>query len=129
MSSTDTVPDHNKGRPRRITFAVWRSPLARPADRLQAATLLIAFGLWLIGLPGAAVAGSLIWSDISVTAQEQQQTRTMTSAWLLNEASLSAEQGMILAEQGVPATDVVPVAARWTAADGSPRTGTIKTTS
>jgi hypothetical protein len=122
MSSTSSVPDHNQGRPHRLTFAVWRNPLARPADRLQAFSLLLAAAIWLIGLPVAAVTGTLIWSDLSATAQDQQHSRTMTTAVLLADAP-----HFVFTEQGVAISDDVPASARWSAPDGTPRTGTVTT--
>ena len=68
MASINTDPDDDDRRPRRVAFAVWRSPLARSTDRTEAGLLLLAVTLWLIALPIVAVVASIIWSGISETA-------------------------------------------------------------
>lgn len=121
MSGTNMTPNNNVRQGRhRLTFAVWRNPLGRPADRVQAGALLLAFGLWVIGLPIAAAMGSLIWSNISVTAEHQQHTRTLISGHLLADAP-----DFVISDHGIPVTDLVPVAAQWSAPDGTQRTGTV----
>lgn len=122
MSTTNAASDDNQGRPHHFTFAVWRNPLARPADRLQAVSLLLALAIWLIGLPVAAVMGSLIWPAVSVNAEDQQHSRTMITGVLLADAP-----HFVFTEQGVAISDVVQATAKWTAPDGTPRSGTVST--
>ena len=86
MASIGSDPDDHWRGPGRLTFAVWRNPLARPSDRTEAGVLLLAVTLWLVALPIVAVAASIIWSGISETADAQQQTRTMATAHLLTDA-------------------------------------------
>ena len=119
MSATDSTPS-NALRRHRMTFAVWRNPLGRPADRTQACALVLAFGAWIIGLPIAAALGSLIWSGISVTAEHEMQSRTKVSGHLVVDAP-----PFVISDYGMAVTELFPVTASWFAPDGTLRTGEV----
>lgn len=124
MASIDSDPLDHRRRPRRMTFAVWRNPLARSADRTEAGLLLVAVTLWLIALPIVAVVASIIWSGISETADSQEQTRTNVTAHLLADAP----ELYYAAEYGAPVTPAVPISAQWNGQDGRSHIGTVNAT-
>lgn len=121
MASINTDPDDERRRPRRMTFAVWRSPLARSTDRTEAGLLLVVVALWLIAVPIVATAASIIWSGISEAATVQQQTRTTVKAHLLADAPDYSYR----ADYGTPITLTVPVSAEWIGQDGRSHTGSV----
>jgi hypothetical protein len=114
------VPTEDQGRPRRLSFAVWHNPLARSADRLEAAAVMLVVTVWLICAPVIAVAGSLVWADVSGTAAREQHTRTATTALLTADAPDDVQSAYEVAS-----TERVPLPARWAAVDGTERTGTV----
>ena len=123
MSSTQMTPAGGH-RPKRLALAVWGNPLARPTDRVEAVVAVSLILLWLLTLPIFAVAGSVVGSQATAAAAHQQQDRTKTTAQLVEDAP-----EVVFSSRGIPITEQVPVAARWTAPDGSDRTGTITTAS
>jgi len=107
--------------PRRHWLAgVWGNPLARSADRWQAGVRLLFIWVWLVALPVAAVAGSMVGSDALQDAKDQAHQRTAAIAVLTSDAPL-----LTYTSGGIPILSTSEVAARWTATDGSPRTGTV----
>ncbi len=124
MASNSTDPDEDRRQPRRMAVAVWRSPLARSADRTEAGLLLLAVTLWLLALPIVAAAASIIWSGVSTEATVQHQTRTMITAHLLADAP----DLYYSAEYGTQLTPTFPVNARWSGPDGRSHIGTVKAT-
>ncbi len=98
-----------------------RSPLCRPCDRLEArvgALLVLAF---LLTAPLAAcLAGGAAYRASAQTEQVERSERAATRAVLLANAGPVAV--------GFAVVPQVPVLARWTAPDGSPRTGPIVVT-
>jgi hypothetical protein len=122
MASINKDPIDDRRRPRRMTFAVWRNPLARSTDRTQAGLLLLAIALWLIALPIVAAAGSMIWSGISEAATVQQETRTTVTARLLADAPNYSYSS----EYGTPVSPTVTVIAEWTGPDGRLHSGSVE---
>src|SRR6476646_10862578 len=98
----------------------WRNPLARAADRAEATVRLLLTALWLCTLPVIIVVGLSVWHGISATAEDQRRNHTATTAQLLEDAP-----AMTSDDQGVVSYQLVQVAARWIAPDGSERTGTV----
>ena len=121
MSTANPRATDDRRRLRRLTFAVWGNPLARNADRVEAALVILVVGIWLLALPIVAAAGSLRWPEVSARAMEEQHTRVSTSAVLTANAA-----DFLFSDQGVPISGEVPAPARWVALDGSERTGTVK---
>ena len=120
MSSAHTAPPAGRDRSRRLTFAVWHNPLARPVDRLEAIAVILVVTVWVLAFPVIAVAGSLVWADISASIVQDQHDRTATSALLLADAVVDvspAQEVAVIEQQSVPA--------KWVAPDGSERTGTV----
>lgn len=98
-----------------------RNPLARRSDRVEGALLLVvALGL-LIALPLAVFAGGATYRGQAAISEQQHATRHLVTATLIENAPVPT-----------PATDnsfvesgSSGVHARWTAPDGTERTGTI----
>lgn len=95
-----------------------RSPLCRPCDRVEArvgALLVLAF---LLTAPLAAwLAGGAAYRASAHVEQVERSERVATQAVLL------ADAGPIAV--GFAVVPQIPVAARWTAPDGSPRSGLV----
>jgi len=123
MSSTQMMPAGGQ-RPKRLALALWGNPLARPTDRVEAVVAISLILLWLFTIPIFAVAGSVLGSEATAVAEQQQHQRTKTIAQLVEDAP-----EVVFSSRGIPITEQVPVAARWMAPDGSDRTGTITTAS
>ena len=120
MSTANPRATDDRRRLRRLTFAVWGNPLARNADRVEAALVILVVGIWLLALPIVAAAGSIWWPEASATAVEEQHARVSTSAVLTENAA-----DFLFSQSGNPISGQVPVAARWVAPDGSERAGTV----
>ena len=98
-------PDHN--------------PLRRPSDRVEAAIVAAALILFLAGAPLLALFG-WHWADSAAlrVQQRQQSAWHQVSALLLADARPMVDIGY----GGVAGSEV---RARWTAPDGTPRTGDV----
>jgi len=94
--------------------------LARPADRSHARLRTCCIVIWIVALPMAAILGLLIAGDGLHAAAMQSRDRTPATAVLVGDAPKVA-----LSANGTPVITSSPVAARWVAADGSARTGTV----
>lgn len=122
MASMNTDPASAQHRLRRILFAVWRSPLARSTDRTEAALLLILVTLWLVVLPVVAVLMSVVWSGISATADDQRQSRTMTTAHLLADVP----DYYSTTEYDAAIKPTAPASAQWNTPDGRLHSGEVE---
>ena len=100
----------------------WRNPLARAVDRAEATATVLLIALWLVTLPVVAVVGSLMWQDVSAAAQDERHSRSTTTAQLLQDAP-----ELTFDDQAMPMTELVRAQARWSAPDGSERTGAVTT--
>jgi len=98
----------------------WHNPLARAADRAEAIARVLLTAVWLCAIPVMIIVASSVWHGVSVAAESAQQSRIATTAQLLEDAP-----AMTADDQGVVAYQLVQVAARWVAPDGSERTGTV----
>ena len=98
----------------------WHNPLARAADRAEAIARVLLTAVWLCAIPVMIIVASSVWHSVSVAAESAQQSRIATTAQLLEDAP-----AMTTDDQGVVAYQLVQVAARWVAPDGSERTGTV----
>ena len=98
----------------------WHNPLARAADRAEATARVLLTVVWLCAIPVMIIVASSVWHGVSVAAESAQQSRIATTAQLLEDAP-----AMTTDDQGVVAYQLVQVAARWVAPDGSERTGTV----
>jgi hypothetical protein len=98
----------------------WHNPLARAADRAEATARVLLTVVWLCAIPVMIIVASSVWHGVSVAAESAQQSRIATTAQLLEDAP-----AMTADDQGVVAYQLVQVAARWVAPDGSERTGTV----
>jgi hypothetical protein len=105
-------------------FSVWRNPMARSCDRVRALLAMILIGLWLLALPVAVVAGSMIWASGSATAAQENADRTKVSAELLADAPLPQ-----LSSHGFPLKSPATVAATWLNSSGAVQTGLIPVSS
>jgi hypothetical protein len=95
-----------------------RSPLCRPCDRLEARVGTLLVLAFLLTAPLAAwLAGGAAYRASAQVEQVQRSERVATQAVLL------ADAGPITV--GFAVVPQVPVAARWTAPDGSPRSGPV----
>jgi hypothetical protein len=95
-----------------------RSPLCRPCDRLEArvgALLVLAF--LLIAPLAAWLAGGAAYRASAHVEQAERSERVATQAVLLANAGQVGVRFAVVPQ--------VPVAAQWTAPDGSPRTGQV----
>ena len=105
-------------RPRRLS--VWRNPLARGADRLEAAAAVAMAVLWALALPVVATGGTMLWQQVSTVATQQARTLTATVATLDADPPVPG-----VGVYGVPVQVEAPVAAHWPAPDGTVRSGTV----
>ncbi|MFB7941153.1 hypothetical protein [Streptomyces sp. NPDC056049] len=111
----------------RAISGLWRwrrNPLRRTTDLVEAWVALAAAVLLCVGAPLAGwTAGSSAQASLQRAVRAQQQGRVETTARVLRPAppALSAEART--SEQRFRRA----VVARWTAPDGSPRTGTVTT--
>jgi len=94
--------------------------LARPTDRRHARLRVFCIAVWFVALPVAAVVGLLFAADGLHEAATQAQDRTPATAVLLADAPK-----VTLTANGTAVISSTQVAARWTAPDGSSRTGTV----
>jgi hypothetical protein len=102
----------------RLWAGLERSPLCRPYDRLEARLCLLLAVVFLLAVPLAAWgAGAVVYRASAHAEQSQRSNRVLVDAQLLAAAH---PVGI-----GFAAVPQVPVLARWTAADGTPRTGAI----
>ncbi|MGS0686035.1 Rv1733c family protein [Nakamurella sp. GG22] len=115
--------DHRPADPHRHhgkTLSVWRNPLARGPDRLQAAAAMAVAILWALALPIVATGGSMLWQQVSTVATQQARTLTATVATLDADPPVPG-----IGVYGVPVKGEAPVAAHWLAPDGTVRSGTV----
>lgn len=110
------------GDPLRRRLRLWagleRNELCRPCDRVEARLRVLLLIAFLLAAPFAAWAAGAVVYRASVEAEAvERSSRVRVDAVLLADAR---PVGV-----GFAAVPQVPVLARWTAADGSPRTGAI----
>ncbi|MER7909092.1 hypothetical protein [Streptomyces sp. NPDC096068] len=106
----------------------WRhNPLRRTTDLVEAWVALTAVVLFCVGVPLAGwIAGASAHDSLRVAVRVQEERRTQTTARVLRPADPPAN-GTGTAESGGEERLRRSVVARWTAPDGSPRTGTVTT--
>jgi len=120
MRSGDAQSPGEWARPRSMAVSVWGNPLARPSDRGQVAFAVLLIFLWVLAIPVAATAGSILWAEGSATAGQESGAKTQGTATLLIDAPLPQ-----ISVQGVTINGPLSTLAKWRAADGSERTGPI----
>ncbi|MER5888156.1 hypothetical protein ABT160_30415 [Streptomyces sp. NPDC001941] len=106
----------------------WRhNPLRRTTDLVEAWTALLALLLLVLGVPAAGVVGGRA-TDASLTQEVRRQhaTRHRTTATVLGPAA-PARTARDPGQSEHPPRRAVT--ARWTATDGTPRTGPVATAS
>ncbi|WP_031090400.1 hypothetical protein [Streptomyces sp. NRRL WC-3549] len=108
-----------------------RNPLCRPTDRHEAWLGLSALLLMLVAAPLLGWGcGALTEDALRATAREQRADRHLTSAVVVHELPDESSPFALDAESIVTeAATHTSVAARWTAPDGTERSGTVSTTS
>jgi hypothetical protein len=109
-------PHGHRGR----ALSVWRNPLARGPDRLQAAAAVLMAILWALALPVVATGGTMLWHQVSTVATQQARSLTATVATLDADPPVPG-----IGVYGVPLRVEAPVAAHWPAPDGTVRSGTV----
>lgn len=98
-----------------------RNPLARRSDRIEGVVLLVVVLGLIIALPLAFFAGGATYREQAAISEQQHATRQLVTATLLEAAPAPRPAiDSSLADNGSPG-----VRARWTAPDGSARTGTV----
>ncbi|MFI6360325.1 hypothetical protein ACIBJF_49165 [Streptomyces sp. NPDC050743] len=105
-------------RPKRTRLPLWRwrsNPIRRRDDVLEAWLLL---AMWLLVLVGGSVAGALTAHAADRSFARQRAERTLVHAVLLTGVPYTAVSGT--------GRDLVSAKVRWTASDGSTRTGTTR---
>ncbi|MFJ8914002.1 hypothetical protein [Amycolatopsis sp. NPDC102389] len=90
-----------------------RNPLARGADRVEAAILVVGVLIALLGVPLAAAAGSEAYATMMARSAVETASRHSTTAFLLEDAP-SARVGV----DGTPSAETARVPARWALPDG-----------
>ncbi|WP_027946267.1 Rv1733c family protein [Amycolatopsis taiwanensis] len=98
-----------------------RNPLARRSDRVEGAMLLVVVLGMLIALPLAVFVGGATYRGQAAISEQQHATRHLVTATLLEAVPVptpAADNSIV--DNGSPG-----VRARWTAPDGSERTGAI----
>ncbi len=95
-----------------------RNPLRRAIDRIETAAMLGLFTLFLIGGPAAAVIAGKLADAGGLRTEQAQASWHAVPAVLLHSAPPARGPAN-------PASSVAWVKARWTAPDGSPRTGSV----
>lgn len=106
-------------RRRPISLRVWRNPLARRSDRVEAALVLILVVVWLVSLPVVATIGSVRWAD--AVARSADQLRMLTTVQAVVEQTEPVTPGMA----GPPPMSIIaPVS--WTGSDGQLATGVVE---
>jgi hypothetical protein len=94
--------------------------MMRRTDWVQAALLVAVFAAAIVLLPIALAAGSETYASRSQVVQEQRQTRHPATATLMQDAP-----PVTYGTHGEVVTKFADVPARWTAPDGSERTGKV----
>lgn len=95
-----------------------RSPLCRPDDRLEARLCVLLAVVFLLVVPVSAWgAGTAVYRASTQAERSERSNRVLVEARLLADAH---QVGF-----GLGTVPEVPVLARWTAADGTERTGAI----
>jgi hypothetical protein len=110
-----TRPVRRMTRSVRVARGLWpdHNPLRRPLDRAEAGMLAVLIMAFLVGTPLIAlIAWRLTFSAAFTTAEAQLSGWRQVPAMLLADASSGGYYDS-------------PVPARWTAPDGTPRTGTV----
>ncbi len=107
----------------RLVRLAWPAgnPLARGADRLEAALLVLAVLAGLMLLPVMLVAGSLTYGSLADTARQEASSRHRTVATLTEDAPESSVGGYGNAFVGQS-----QVPAEWTLPDGATRSGPVR---
>jgi hypothetical protein len=118
-------PGHDGAMTRKLSRRSWLAgvagnSLARPADKSQARLRVCCVVVWIVALPVAAILGLLVAGDGLHTAAVQAHDRTPATAVLTADAPK-----VTLTANGTPVISSSQVAARWRAADGSARNGTV----
>ena len=105
-------------RRRPLSLRVWRNPLARGIDRVEAAVVLILIVGWLVALPIVATVASVRWADAAADAAQQEQS--------LRSVQATVEQNV---QAPIGSSDVAPVwitaPVSWTGPGGQPATGVV----
>ena len=124
MQSSD--PGDSRALAKRLSRRHWLAgvhdnPLARAADRRQAGIRHLCILLWILALPVAVGVGAMVAVSGVQAATAQAHDRVPTSAVLTADAPK-----VTVTSNGTPVMVSSEVAARWTAADNSPRTGVVE---
>lgn len=98
-----------------------RNPLARRTDRVEGVLLLVVVLGMLIALPLAVLAGSATYRGQAAISEQQHATRHLVTATLTEDAPIPSPA----TDNGFVESGSSGVHARWTAPDGTQRTGTI----
>lgn len=114
--STQPRPTHRR---RPLSLRVWRNPLARGIDRVEAAIVLILISLWLVSLPIVATIASVRWADDSARSAEQLRSLTAVQATVQQNV-----QTPIGSADAAPVLITAPVS--WTGSDGQLATGIVE---
>lgn len=103
-------------RRRPLSLRVWRNPLARGVDRVEAAVVLLLIVLAAAAVPVVAVVASASWSDAA--AQSAAERRSLTAVAAIVDRSAQLPVG---GTDGAPVWIPAPVS--WTGSDGRRVTG------
>jgi hypothetical protein len=106
------------GRRKPLALRVWRSPLARRADRAEAALTWSMLVIWLLALPILATIGSVQWSALQARAASEQGSVVAADAVLTQDARFDP-----VTYRSTPTG--VTAEATWTGRDGRPATGPV----
>lgn len=98
-----------------------RNPLARASDRIEGAVLLVVVLGLFVALPLAVLAGFSSYRGQLAVAQQQQATRYLATATLIEAAPAVVPAN----EAAFAGNRTARVHARWTVAGGAERIGTI----
>ncbi|MGW4723200.1 Rv1733c family protein [Streptomyces sp. NPDC004291] len=114
----------------RAALGLWRwrrNPLRRTTDLVEAWVALTALVLFCVAVPLVGwSAGASAHDSLRVAVHAQEERRTQTTARVVRPADPPASDTRT-AESGGEERLRRAVVARWTAPDGSPRTGTVTT--
>ncbi|MFF8415157.1 Rv1733c family protein [Streptomyces omiyaensis] len=114
----------------RAVTGLWRwrhNPLRRPTDLVEAWVALVAAVLLCVAAPLAGwTAGSAAQQSLHRAVRAQQQGRVATTAHVLR-AAATPPSAAVAGERAAERRFRRAVVARWTAPDGTSRTGTVTT--
>jgi hypothetical protein len=107
----------------RLARRLWPhgNPLARAADRVEAAALLILVLVGLVMTPLAAASGSEAYANQRAVTEQQNRNRQPTTAVLLADPP-----PLSVTSPGRVVHGRTPAQARWSLPDGSVRTGQVQ---